>query len=168
MYMYMCTCTLSLFLFFLSLFPPSLLPSSPSPPYFNSPPPLPHLYRPVIGPSGEPVVAGIYGDAAHPAKMAADHPHQLPRRVPGGPHRLHGPPRHQLLGPSTQHQGLEGHTITHHTITHHSSLITLIIASPLHYLSLPPPYQLPCHTVTPSHCHTLTSSHRHTITDAQH
>ena len=67
----------------------------------------PHLDGSISRPSGEPVIAGVDSDAPDPAEVATDDPHQLPRRVPAWLARLEGSTGNQLLGTTTQDQGLE-------------------------------------------------------------
>ena len=66
-----------------------------------------NLDGPIAGPGGKPLIARLNGDAADPAEVATDDPHQLPGRVPLWPHRLESPAGDQLLRPLAQHQRLE-------------------------------------------------------------
>lgn len=47
-----------------------------------------YLERAVCGARGEPLVADVHGDTAHPAEMAGDHAGQLPGSVPLGNRHL--------------------------------------------------------------------------------
>ena len=67
---------------------------------------LSHLDGSIARASGKPVIARINGDASDPAKMTANHSHQLPRRVPCWLGRLQRSTRYKLLSTTTDNKSL--------------------------------------------------------------